>query len=103
VTLGLFHVRVTRIGGMESNHDRPSNKGLVFFVSAALVLVPLLYIASIGSAYRITNFQLNVYRSPSFPSEGQRICEILYWPICRACEHSEFIANSVSWYLGLWR
>ena len=88
---------------MEANHDRPSNKGLVLFVSAALILIPILYIASIGPAYRITNFQLNVYRSPSFPGQGQRICEIVYWPICRACDQSEFIANSVSWYLGLWR
>ena len=88
---------------MENNHDKSSNKGLVVLVSTSLVLIPLLYIASIGPAYRITNFQLNVYRSPSFPSQGQRICELVYWPICRACDQSEFIANSVSWYLGLRR
>ena len=53
--------------------------GLVLF---AFLLV--VYLLSIGPAYRITGFQLNVFQSPSFSSPGQRICEIVYWPICRA-------------------
>ena len=67
------------------------------------VILLVAYLLSIGPAYRITGFQLNVFQSQSFPGYGQRICEIVYWPVCRACDHSGFIANSVSWYLGFWQ
>jgi hypothetical protein len=75
----------------------------VLFGCAIVMAIAILYLASIGPAHRFTNFQLNGHLNRSqFSSPGQRICEIVYWPICQACESSQPVANCVSWYLGLW-
>ena len=67
------------------------------------ILVPL-YLASIGPAHVLTDFQLNGHLNPArFSNRGQRICQTVYWPICLACERSNLCANTVSWYLDLCR
>jgi len=89
---------------MNRNRDASSSKGAVLFGGAIVLAIAILYLASIGPAFRFTNFQLNGHLNPSqFSSRGQQICEVVYWPICRACESSQPAASCVSWYLGLWQ
>jgi hypothetical protein len=83
--------------------DGGQSPGLRFWAACLLLLIPV-YIASIGPAHLMTGFQLNGNLNPSrFSSRGQRLCEVVYWPLCQACERSDLVANSVSRYLDLWR
>jgi hypothetical protein len=88
-------------GTSEERNTRRSRSAGVWVV-LALMMVPL-YVGSLGPVWLVTDFQLNGHLSRTrFSSRSQLVCERVYWPICRACEHSELLSNSVSSYLSLW-
>lgn len=65
------------------------------------VVLNVLYVGSIGPVCYFTGFQLNGHLNRKmFSSRSQRICEVVYWPICRACEQSSFVTNCVSRSIG---
>ena len=86
-------------GPKDRSDHRSRRSGLL----VGLILV-LVYVGSIGPAFLITNFQLNGHLNRArFSSRGQLVCETLYWPICRACEKSDWVTTGVSSYLGVWQ
>lgn len=68
---------------------------------ACAVILNCLYVGSIGPVCCLTGFQMNGHLNRKmFSSRSQRVCEVIYWPICRACEQSGLVTNSVSRYIG---
>jgi len=80
----------------------PRIRSAKFWLACAF-LANCAYLGSIGPVCYLTGFQLNGHLNRArFSSRSQRICEVVYWPVCRACEQTEDLSNSVSWYIGLW-
>lgn len=64
------------------------------------MVLNILYVGSIGPVCYFTGFQLNGHLNRKmFSSPSQLTCEVLYWPICRACEQSSVVSNGVSRYI----
>ena len=80
-----------RIAGMSEEHKKP---GWLFWAAACLI-VPLLYVASVGPACRI------VALFGKRPIESDAFC-LLYAPLIWLELNNRVARTFFAWYVGLW-
>ncbi len=92
MTLGIFHARAGRIGGMEEKREKRSGGGALIFAAIGLMALLVFYVLSFGPA-------VGLHWRGYLPAEVLWIYAPLRW----AAKSCEPFGDFITWYKNLFR